>query len=291
MNKRDFLKIFGVSVLAGSAGSLINKKEVSETAPEDKETALERITRTGKIRCAYASYNPMLIIDPNTGQKSGIFFDLINEIGKRVGLDVDWSEEVGYGNINQGFVTGRYEIFGGGLWPSGNRARNTIFSEALFYDPISVFVRANDTRFDGDLKKLNNPKYKVTYTDADATQHMAGALFPMAKPIVTTSLQGIAEEMQNVVSGKADATFRDLITVEEYAKHNPNTLKNISPDKPVFMYPLTIGFNEGEYGLKTLFDTVIFEMKDDGTIANTIQKYMNERSHLFFYEKIEYKEF
>lgn len=291
MDKRDFLKMMGVGIVAGTAGAVLGKGTDKPAEAETQETALERMTRTGKVRCAYASYDPMMIINPITGGKSGIFHDIVQQIGQRTGLEIEWVEEVGYDVINQGFVTGRYDIFAAGLWPSGNRARNTVFSEPLFYDPISVFVRANDKRFDGNLSLLNTPTSIMTMTDGDATQTMASALVPLARPLYASGSQSIATEMQNVMTGKADAMFRDLITVDRYHEKNGVVFKNLSPEKPVFLYPLTIGFNEGEYGLKTLFDTVILEMKGDGTIAQTVRKYMKDKSHLFSYQHVEYRSF
>lgn len=260
-------------------------------AASDGKSALDRVVETGELRCSYASYDPMVIVDPNTGKLSGIFYDLINEIGNRAGLTVKWVEEVGYGNINAGFVTGRYDAFCSGLWPSGNRARNTVFSDALYYDPVTVWVRHDDTRFDGDIQKINTPEHTVAVIEGDANVTMANALFPNAKRNAIAQNQTIAELVDQVATGKADAVFNDLITGKLYLDNNPNSIKDASPGKPVFMYPLTVGFNKGEYGLKTLFDTVISEMQDDGTVDKTIHKYMKENAGVFSKAEKEYRAF
>ena len=49
-------------------------------AGDDKESAYERVIRTGIIRCGYFVWPPFLAIDPNTNKKSGIFFDIVEEI-------------------------------------------------------------------------------------------------------------------------------------------------------------------------------------------------------------------
>ncbi len=260
-------------------------------AEEAQKSAFDRVVQRSELRCSYTSYDPMVIIDPNTKKMSGIFYDLINEIGKRAGLKVSWVEEVGFGNINAGFVTGRYDAFCAGLWPSANRAKSTVFSAPLFYDPISVFGRADDTRFDKDWKILNDAAYKVAITEGDATQGMAAAVLPKAIPFFLSENQTIADEINNVTSKKADATFRDLISAKNYLKSNPGTLKNLSPKEPVFMYPLTIGINKGEYSLKTLIDTVIVEMQDDGTVERTVKKYMGPDAGLFYHSKHDYRPF
>ena len=45
----------------------------------------EQIIRTGVIRAAYAIYPPASIKDPNTGELSGIFIDVLEEVAKNLG--------------------------------------------------------------------------------------------------------------------------------------------------------------------------------------------------------------
>ncbi|MEJ0062850.1 MAG: transporter substrate-binding domain-containing protein [Alphaproteobacteria bacterium] len=261
------------------------------SSPAAKLTAYERVLKTGVLRCAYASYEPMLIIDPNTRQFSGIFYDLLNEISSRLNLKVEWVEEVGYGNINAGFVTGRYDAFCAGLWPSGNRARNTVFSLPLFYDPISVWVRGDDARFDGNVSALNDPAYKIAVTDGDATVTMANAMFPQAGRINMTQNNSIADEINQVTTGKADAMFRDYLLAASYLASNPGKLKDISPEAPLLNYPLTIGFNDHELELKKMIDTVISEISSDGTVARIVKKHLGDKSNMLFQTKTTYESF
>lgn len=299
MEKRDFLKTLSTAAVAAPVAAL-TARLMTDDAPATPNTtasnAFARVQQTRTLRCAYAAYNPMVIIDPNTRQLSGIFYDLVNEIGKRANIAVEWVEEVGYGNINAGFVTNRYEAFAAGLWPAGSRAVNTVFSAPLFYDPISIWVNAKDTRFDdgqdgSGWEKLNSPDYTVTYTDGDGTQNMKAAFFPLAKSAPSSQADAIADECSKVATGKADAMFRDLISGDLYLKNNPGSIKNVSPGQPVIMYPLTIGFNQNEHGLKSMVDAVIYELQQDGTVNRTIKKYLGDQAQLFMYADITYKPF
>jgi len=47
-------------------------------------------------------------------------------VGKRLGLQVIWSDEVGYESLFEGLRSNRYDIFAGGLWPNANRAKQAI---------------------------------------------------------------------------------------------------------------------------------------------------------------------
>jgi ABC-type amino acid transport substrate-binding protein len=290
-DKRSFLRALSTAAIAAPVAAFTSKIIAPDNLQPARHSAFERVQTSRTLRCAYSAYNPMMIIDPNTRSLSGIFYELTNELGKRAGLKVEWVEEVGYGNINTGFQTGRYDAFAAGLWPAGSRSVNTVFSAPLLYDPISVWVRADDTRFDSNIDKLNSADYAIAYTDGDATQNMKNAFFPDAKAIASTQSNSIADEIECVVTRKADAMFRDLITGATYSKQNPGKIKNALGDTSLLMYPLTIGFNENEHGLKTMVDAVIYELQQDGTIARTVQKYLGNDARLFSYADVTYKPF
>ncbi|HOO50711.1 MAG TPA: ABC transporter substrate-binding protein, partial [Alphaproteobacteria bacterium] len=123
----------------------------------EKESVFDRVMRTGTIRCGYFPYAPTLIIDPNTKEMSGIFYEIIEEMGRRLSLKVEWAEEVDYGVIAEGFKTNRYDMFCNTVWPTPERVRESSFSIPVFYSTVDIFVRTDDHRFDEDFSKLNDP--------------------------------------------------------------------------------------------------------------------------------------
>src|SRR6185295_8159991 len=91
----------GLVVLAGNK-VLQDKPTTAQQAPAPQtQSAFDKVLASQTVRCAYAAYDPMLII--GTDKKlTGIFHDVLEEAAKRLSLKVDWAEEVGYGNINTG---------------------------------------------------------------------------------------------------------------------------------------------------------------------------------------------
>lgn len=252
------------------------------------QSAYERVTSTHTLRCAYAPYDPFLIIETGGGIK-GIFHDVVEEAAKRLGLTVVWAEEIGYGNINTGFVTNRYDAFCAGLWPAGSRAATTIFSTAVVWDPVSIWVRGNDTRFDGHIEALNDPAYKIAVMDGDATVSMADVFFPKAGRVTMSQNQTIGEEIAQVTTGKADADFRDYLAADRFMQTSPNSIKDLSPGKPPLMYALTVGFNQGETELKGMFDVVLSDMDRDGTTRRIVKNYLGDKSGLLFYQHSQFE--
>lgn len=249
--------------------------------PVQKETAGERVLRTGAIRCAYANNAPTTIVDPNTKAMTGVYHDIIDDMGRRLGLKVLWVEEVSYGNIHEGFVTDRYDLFCSALWPTSARARSGLFSAPLYYSPVSVFVRANDDRFNNDVGILNDPSFTVSITDGDVTQTIADQDFPLAKHLSADTPQS----MEDVASSKSDATINDLINANVFMASNPNALKNASPGKPVRVFPNVILMPFGEHDLKALLDSAINEMQADGTIERILKKYLADSASYYVASK------
>src|SRR5580704_8643017 len=157
-----------VVLVAVFVGWHFGRNNSAVTSPV-KESTYERVIRTGEIRCAYEPYAPALSKDPNTGQLSGIFYDVMQEVGRRLNLKINWVEEVGYGVIPEGFVTDRYDAFCNTVFPTAERSRGGAFTIPICYSAVDDFVRADDHRFDNDLPKLDDPAVKFSGKDGDVS--------------------------------------------------------------------------------------------------------------------------
>lgn len=260
----------------------------TNTSTVEAHSAYERVVQTRTIRCSYAAFPPFMNIDANKSL-SGIFYDVVEEAAKRLNLKVEWTEEVTYGTINTGFETGRYDAFCAGLWPAGSRAINTEFSRAVVWEPMGVFVRGDDDRFDGHVEKINDPSVKITDIDGDATASLIDAMFPRATRVFMNQGQNIGEEIMNVTTKKADAMLSDYISTDRWLQGSPGGVKNISPDKPFFTIGVTIGFNHNELALRDMFDVVLNDMDRDGTIVHIVKQYMGEKSAMLYHKQDQFQ--
>jgi len=244
-----------------------------------KESTYERIMRTGEIRCAYAPYAPALIKDANTGQLSGIFYDIMEEVGRRLNVKINWVEEVGYGVIAEGFVTDRYDAFCNTVWPTAGRSREGNFSVPLYYSPADVFVRTDDHRFDNDLAKLDDSSITFSGKDGDASGTFAEIAFPHAKMNSILQLADTAQTLDDVVHKKADATINEPSLLHEYLEKNPGTLRDISISHPIRVSPNTIMIKPDQYQFKTMLDVTLQELLNSGFVDKVLNKY--DKYHVF----------
>ena len=61
---------------------------------ESDHSVYDRVQKTNTIRCGYSTWDPLFYIDPKTGEKHGIFHDLMEEAGKRLDIKIVWAEEI-----------------------------------------------------------------------------------------------------------------------------------------------------------------------------------------------------
>ena len=69
---KKYLSFTLLALLMGYAGAWIAMPKTASQVEAKKETAYERVTRTGVLRCGYATWPPNVMKDPNTGKVSGI---------------------------------------------------------------------------------------------------------------------------------------------------------------------------------------------------------------------------
>lgn len=239
----------------------------------ENESTFARVLRTGEIRCAYAVYEPPLIKDPNTGQLSGIFYDVMEEVGRRLNLKIKWVEEVGYGTIAQGFVTDRYDAFCNAVWPTPERSRGADFTIPLYYSPVDIMVRADDHRFDGDIMKLNDPAYTFAVKDGDVSASFAAQIFPKAKTVSIPDMADTSQLLEDVKHNKADAVINSPELLDNYLDKNPGTMRDVTPDHPVNAAPNTMMIKPNQYQFKRMLDVTLQGLLSSGFIDDELKKY------------------
>jgi ABC-type amino acid transport substrate-binding protein len=265
-----FLIILGTVLLSGNLSACSSSNAVQSSRGE---SLYDRIIRTGKIRCGYVVYSPGCLKDPNTGKLSGIGIDTLELVAKKLGLTVEWVEEVGWGTMLEGLQTGRYDMIATTIWTNANRARLVGFSKPLFYSPIFVYAKKGDNRFKDHLDLINSSSIKIATVDGETGQVIAEADFPKAKRLSLPQMSDISQDLLNVSTGKADVSFAEPLIAEKFLRNNPGAIQNIDPAHPVRVFPNCWMFNRGEFEFKSMIDTVLDEVINSGALDKIIDKY------------------
>ena len=265
---------FGVAKkFAGTSPASGVTVPVVATAPQ--ASAYDRIMQAGKIRVGYVNVTGGFDIDPKTGDKSGIFVDVLEEMAKNMGLQIEYAEEVGWGTMIAGLQTHRYDMIASPVWPNSSRVKQATFSDPVYYSAIGIWVRQDETRFtpEAGWECLNDPKIKIAAFDGSTGEKIAQTQFPKATLLSYPQTAGEGQLFLDVSSGKVDAFFEEPAKGVIFARNNPGTVKNIATDDPVKVFANVFMLPGGEYRMKEMIDTALAEVQNSGFVDRALRKY------------------
>ncbi|MDX2028737.1 MAG: ABC transporter substrate-binding protein [Alphaproteobacteria bacterium] len=238
------------------------------------ETTYDRVMRTGTLRCGYTPYSVGFIKDPNSGQMSGIYYDIVTRLADNLGLTVDWVEEVGWSGQIEGLNTKRYDLICSPVSLNSGRTRSADFSIPLYYSPVHIWAKKDNATLTGDLKALDKPEIKISTLDGEQTSTFAKQFFPKAQQVSLPQSTPFSDLLLQVTTGKADMVFAEPLSVYEFMANNPDSLRQVTAlDKPLLVVPNILLLPRGEYEFKQMIDNGLREMFNSRLIDRMIDNY------------------
>jgi polar amino acid transport system substrate-binding protein len=273
MQKREFLKALGTAAIGATAGALTAKQySPALVTTLQTESVYDRVMRTRKIRCGYLNYLNWLNKDANTGKFSGIFYELMQEFGRLTELEVEITEEVGWGNMFEGLNNARFETICMGVWESMPRVRAADFTQGLFYNGVVAVARAGDARFDRSLQAINDSSVNIATIDGEMAAQIAHTDFAKAKLTSMPQITPMSDLLLSVAQGKADVTFVEPVAVEGFLANNPGSVK-ILRKEPLRVLKTAFPVKKNEPEFMTFANATIAQMHNSGFIESLLAKY------------------
>lgn len=272
MDRRSFLNFIKTAGVAAPVAAVSGRLAVSGRQPAAPERT-EKILDTRQLNCSYVPYAPFIMKDPNTGQLSGLFYELTETIGELVDLEIKWGLETTYAALPEDMKLKKFDLFAGGLWPEAKQAKVLNYSLPAFYSGLGVYVRADDHRFDANPSMLDDPRFRVATIDGEMSQIVQQSDFPRAAVLGLPDNTDISMLAESVVASKADATIIEKAVANLYMLRNPGSLRSVTNARPIRIFKNTWAFAHGEPRLKNVIDTAIEEMLFSGHIDKVIAKY------------------
>ncbi len=217
---------------------------VTTAASVPTESALERIKRTGIVRCGYTPWPPFWEVDPNTNISKGLTKELSDKFFSLAGWKPEYIE-VASGADVQDLKSGKIDMMcGAGPWYIG-ALKEINYSHPYYYGAVYVWARNDETRFT-DLNAINSPDAHFVGLDGDLSIDLVQRLFPQAKIQTLNGLTDPAQMMLNVATRKADLIIIDKISVSHFNDNNDTKLKSLFPDQPIAIYGGGFAVKKGE---------------------------------------------
>jgi len=227
----EWIKFLGVALAAAVITTQITGApgQASGAAMETgaTQTAFDRVMKTGTLRCSYVAYDPANIVDPNTGEMSGILHDIAEAMGRQLDIKIEWVAESTWATFMEDIRTGRADAFCGAAFGFAPELKYGEHVGPFYYSPITLWTRTDDTRFDNNVAALNHENVTVVGEDGSIASKLSGDVFPKAKMLGLPHNAPYSMKLDNVTDGKGEFKLQSMLQGAANILHNNGTVERI----------------------------------------------------------------
>jgi ABC-type amino acid transport substrate-binding protein len=159
------------------------------------------------------------------------------------------------------------------MWPDAPKYKNFALTIPVFYSTIYPWVRADDTRFDNNPEKINDPAVKIGVVDGAFSYHLAREVFPNASLAALPQTAQSGEFYLSLLTKKSDVINIDIDEANAYLAEHPGTMRRVKGAGPVKVMPLVLAVPINNPQLKGMIDNALALMINNGFTEKLQAKY------------------
>lgn len=231
-----------------------------------EDNSLQRVLDAGKLVIGIDdAYPPMEFRDENN-QLVGFDIDLAREIGKRLGVEVEWVPTEWSGVI-LALKAKKFDIILSAMSITEERAKQVDFSPPYLMESQVVVVSDKSK----GINTAEDLVGKVVGTQLGSTSEEAARKVEGIKEIKTYNK--FTEVFMDLGIGRIDAGVVDELVGRYYMTQRPGMFKVVDylVDEPV-----GIAFRQEDDALREKINEIVAEIKADGTLAEISKKWFGE---------------
>jgi ABC-type amino acid transport substrate-binding protein len=245
---------------------------LSSAFAEDKLSAFDRIISSNTINCAYYVWPPFISKDVNTGKLSGLSYDIMTALADSLSLKLNWSTEVNFDAMFEGYANGRYDMLCAPLFSTPARARASDFTDTFMYLPYYLYARADDKRFDNHYEKGNSSNVIYASLDGDMNAILGNEEFPNAKKYSIGQNASQTDPLMAIATRKADIATLEPVAAQNFLKANTDKLKRVL-GPPVRISSVAYSIPIGEERLKSMLNIALRTLIETGKLDKILKNY------------------
>ncbi|MFA6280047.1 MAG: transporter substrate-binding domain-containing protein [Bdellovibrionales bacterium] len=253
--------VLGLALL-GALGLLWVVLPTSHPAKTDQAEAqpsvLDRVEKTGNIRCGYWIYEPYISKDPNTGKMSGLTVDYLEQTAARVGKKIVWDIEVGFDQILPAINYNRIDMFCVPCSPNDDFRKQFDFAGSFGKLPYYLYVAKNST-----ITKAQMQTARFAVMDGYLTSPKTLEYFPKSTITSLPQTSSLADLYNHLKYGKVDVLLNEHLSALNYMRNNPDVVRRYE-DTPVFTATMSFPNKKGD----TRWGAFVQQMTDTTTPEN-----------------------
>jgi len=257
MKKRAFLKFVCGAALAMGLSSAAYADDV-----------LAKVKAAGVLKVGTETeFAPFDFID--AGAHVGLNVDLFQEIGKELGVKIEWVT-LPWDGVLPGLEAGKFDMVAGPATITKARMEHYRFSPPIAEASVALLKRKGDT----SVMKPADISGKAVGAGKATSQLAQLKAFGDTLPgkVEAKEYVGFNEAYADLAAGRIVAVGNSLPNIAFVAKQRPDTFEVVLPSFGAKSYFGFIGRKDADYaGLMDAVDRAMLKVKGDGRMA-TIQK-------------------
>lgn len=264
-NKKTLLILVAVVLVAAIAVAAVL---LSRGGKKEAATLLEQVKEKGKITFATeGDWAPWTYHDTASNELVGFDVEVARAVAEKMGVKAEFVE-CPWESIFMGIDSKMYDVAANGVEIIEERAAKYDFTVPYAYLRTALIVRGDNE----DIKAFEDLKGKKTANSAGSTYALTAEGYGAETVVVST----LAQTLDLVISGSADATLNAELSFYDYMKEHPEAnlkIVALSEEASQVAVPVRKGA-ENETFLAALNDA-INALRADGTLKAISEKYFN----------------
>ena len=247
-SRRSLLKLggsaaLGIGAFALAACETANNPPGTTGNAAGTTSVLDTWISTKKAKLGVDLTFPPIQFKDSAGKPTGYQMELTEAMMADLGVTPEYVE-IPFGNLFAGLVAGKFDMMGISATILPSRALKGLFANfPVFYESIVVLLKAGSNVSSAD--QLNVKGTKLALLQGSSQEFSSKLLFPNA---TYAPFAGVADAVNEVATGRADAVVLSEFDVDDSLKAHPNL--RIMPGPPLWVDANTYLMPLGDYKLQ-----------------------------------------
>ena len=246
-------------------------------ACSDKEDTLagrptiERIERRGSLLVGTTGdYRPLSFREPETGLYWGFAIELAETMATRMGVAVEFVP-TSWPTLTADVQADPqlFDMAMGGITITETRCATMLMSEGYLTNGKTILCRTEDTLRFRSLEDIDRPEVRVMVNPGGLNEQFAHQHLTHATLIVHSNNEGIPSL---IAEGGADVMITEITEAPYYVQTDPRLTAPLL-DAPFTHGEIGVLMRQGQDDLLALINSLIRQMKSDGTLRQLTEKY------------------
>jgi polar amino acid transport system substrate-binding protein len=197
-------------------GLLFPTLAVTPSRAQPSDSVLAKVKASGILRVCYAQTTPDAYKDARTGEWSGVFVDITNELATWMKVKVE-PVEVTFATVILALNRGDCDLFGASLLYNAPRAMEVNYIVPFAAKGMNAVIPAGNPKKFAKPDDFNQDGVTLAAVAGSRDYEVAKRMFPKAK-LLALQPQTDVQLFETVRRGDADAAFANGITIRWWLK-------------------------------------------------------------------------